>query len=104
MEVIETDRNGYREVFSSTYHVFNSVDFNVLNEARCDQLLFLFFRDTKIRLGLIAGVKSKELHSPFSAPFGGFSFSKNDITIVQIEKAVDALLKYAADKGYQHIH
>ena len=104
MEVIETDCNGYREIFSSTYHIFNSVDFNVLNEARCDKVLFLFFKDTKIRLGLIAGVKSKEMHSPFSAPFGGFSFLKNDITIAQIEVAVDALLKYAAEKKYQNIH
>lgn len=104
MEIIDAGFNGYSEVFPSAYHVFNSAAFNVLNEARCEQLLFLIFKDTKNRLGLIAGVKNNELYSPFSAPFGGFSFVKEDVTISQIEASVDLLIGYAADKGFSHIH
>ena len=104
MEIIETGIGAYKEIFPNTYHQFNSPDFNVLNESRCDQLLFLVFKDTKNRLGLIAGIKGNELYSPFSAPFGGFSFVREDIGIAQIESAVEALMEYMAAKGYEAIH
>lgn len=104
MEIIDAGFNGYNQVFPATYHVFNSVGFNVLNEARCEQVAYLVFKDTKNRLGLIAGVKNNELHTPFSAPFGGFSYVREDITIAQIEAGVDALVEYAAGKGYKSIH
>lgn len=104
MEIISTDFNGYSQVFPSPYHIFNSVEFNVLNQARCDELLFLVFKDTKNRLGLIAGVKGEELHSPYSAPFGGFSYVRDDISIAQIEAGVDALIQFAVDKGIKSIH
>jgi hypothetical protein len=104
MEIIETSFGAYKEIFSNTYHQFNSADFNLLNEARCGQLLFLVFKDTKNRLGLIAGVKNNELYSPFSAPFGGVSFVREDVGIAQIEAAVEALLEYASAKGHKAIH
>ena len=104
MEVSEAGVSGYRQVFRSPYHRFNSADFNALNEIRCDELIYLVFKDTKNRLGLIAGVKSNELYTPFSAPFGGFSFVREDISIDQIEAGVEALIQYATDKGYGAIH
>lgn len=104
MEVFDAGFQGYKQVFSTPYHIFNSADFNKLNEANCEQVLFLIFKDTKNRLGLIAGVKNNELHTPFSAPFGGFSFLKEDVTILQIEACVEALTTYAADKGFKRIH
>ena len=104
MEVIDVGFNGYNQVFPSTYHQFNSADFNALNEARCDQLLYLVFKDTKNRLGIIAGVKGSALHTPFSAPFGGFSFIREDISISQIEAGVEALIQFAIDRKYGAIH
>ena len=104
MEVIDVGVNGYKQVFPSTYHQFNSAEFNLLNEARCNQLLYLVFKDTKNRLGLIAGINGNELYTPFSAPFGGFSFVREDISIDQIEAGVEALIQYATDKGYGAIH
>ena len=104
MEVSEAGVSGYRQVFPSPYHRFNSADFNALNEERCDELTYLVFKDTKNRLGLIAGLKSNELYTPFSAPFGGFSFVREDISIDQIEAGVEALIQYATDKGYGAIH
>ena len=97
MEIIDAGFNEYKQVFPTTYHLFNSADFNVLNEARCEQIIYLVFNDTKNRLGLIAGIKNNELYTPFSAPFGGFSFVREDVTIVQIEACVDLLIRYAAD-------
>jgi hypothetical protein len=104
MEVSDLGFDGYKQVFPSPYHRFNSADFNFLNKVRCDQMLFLVFKDTKNRLGLIAGVKGTALHSPFSAPFGGFSFVREDVSIAQIEAGTEALIRYAVDKGYHSIH
>lgn len=104
MEIIETDSEEYRQIFPSTYHLYNSVDFNLLNEERCDKLLFLVFRDSRNRLGLIAGLKNNELYTPFSAPFGGFSFLKENTTLLQLEACVDALLLYVKNSGYSGIH
>ena len=103
MEVTESGVDGYSQVFPTTYHHFNSADFNALNQANCDELLYLLFKDTKNRLGLIAGVIGNELRTPFSAPFGGFSFVREDISIDQIEAGVDALIQYATGKGYTSI-
>lgn len=104
MEIIDAGSKEYHQVFPSAYHVFNSAGFSVVNEARCEQVVYLIFKDTKNRLGLIAGVKNNELHTPFSAPFGGFSYVREDVTITQIEAAVDALIDYAAGRGYNRIH
>jgi hypothetical protein len=104
MEIFETDSNEYRQIFPSTYHLYNSVDFNLLNEEKCDALLFLLFKDSRNRIGLIAGVKENELYTPFSAPFGGFSFLKETTTLLQLEACVDALLLYIKEKGYKGIH
>jgi hypothetical protein len=103
MEITEASPREYNQAFFSTYHIFNSVEFNVLNESKSEQLLFLIFKDTKIRLGLIAGVKAKSLYSPFSAPFGGFSYLKEDVTIAQMDASVDALQHYATGR-VQSIH
>ena len=104
MEIIDAGSKDYNQVFPSAYHVFNSAGFNILNQARCQQVVYLIFKDTKNRLGLIAGVNNNELHTPFSAPFGGFSYVREDVTIAQIEAAVDALIEYAAGRGYKNIH
>ena len=104
MEVLEVGSKAYKDLFPDPYHGFNTTCFNELNEARCDQLLYLVFKDTRNRLGLIAGVKGKDLHSPFSAPFGGFSFVREDISIGQLEAGIEVLTRYAADKGFQSIH
>jgi hypothetical protein len=104
MELFETDAEGYRQIFPLTYHLYNSVDFNLLNAERCEKMLFLVFRDSRNRVGLIAGIKDNELYSPFSAPFGGFSFVKENTTILQMEGCVEALVKYVLENGYSAIH
>jgi hypothetical protein len=104
MEIFETDAEEYGKIFPSPYHCYNSVSFNLLNEERCEKLLFLVFKDSKNRLGLITGLKNKELYSPYSAPFGGFSFVKDSISLLQLDACVDALLAYIKHKGYEGIH
>jgi hypothetical protein len=103
MEIIETSPENYGMVINKPYHCYNSVAFNVLNQDKCPDLKFLLFNSKKIRLGLIAGITDGVLNSPFSAPFGGFSFIDSDIAISHIDEALVSLNTYCAEHNIQGI-
>jgi len=103
MEITEVDWKEYNSIFSKPYHVFNSAAFNHINERKCEEVKFLVFKDTKYRVGFVAGVRNNQLISPFSAPFGGFTFLKEDIQIRQIEEAITLLEEYAKSNGLNAI-
>jgi len=95
MEIIKLSTKDYKSIFTDPYHVFNKLDFNLLNaEARGIEILCLGFKTKKYKLGLIGGIVDKKLRSPFSAPFGGFSYSKEDISLETIDEALGLLLEY----------
>ena len=98
MEIIETTIKDYIFLFPNPYHCFNAVNFNELNKYKCDEIKYLIFKDNKVRLGLILGFKENKLISPFSAPFGGFSFFDDEIQIQKIEEAIVELDKYCKEK------
>ena len=103
MEVVEVSAQSYFDAFPNPSHVFNSMDFNALNESKCDAVYYLLFKDSKIRLGIIFGVRNNLLTSPFSAPFGGFEASSLDIRLQQIDAALQALEVWATTKNFDAI-
>lgn len=100
MEIIETTAKEFKGVFDNPYHVFASIQFTELNKEKYDQVIYLFFKGTKIRLGLTLARRKNEIYSPVSAPFGGFVVNKSDISINAIDQAVDALVKWVQQKGF----
>lgn len=97
MKLIAVDRKEYNEVISAPLTVFHSAAFNLLNEHKCYALHFFLFKETKFRLGLIAGLKDGVLASPFSAPYGGFVPVGGNIRIEHYLESVNALLDYSAN-------
>lgn len=95
MELIIVDSKEYKNYFNSTYHIFNSVEFSELNKDKVEELYYFVFKDSKVRLGIIFGKRGNTLYSPFSAPFGGFSYIKDDISIDFIDNAILLLQDYA---------
>lgn len=93
MEIQRVDSLEYKNYFPSTYHIFNSVLFSELNKDKCCELHYLLFKDSKVRFGIILGEKDEFLCSPFSAPFGGFCFNRNE-RIEYFEQAVALLREY----------
>ena len=87
MEIIEVSDKEYAVIFPAPYHVFNTAAFNALNSYKCDHVSYLVFKDSKVRIGLILGEKVNMAYSPFSAPFGGFSFLSNQLRQQRIAKA-----------------
>lgn len=104
MEVREVSAKEYRAVIANPTIIFNSVDFNLLNSDKCEEIKFLLFKDTKIKMGICGGVREKTFYSPFSAPFGGFSFTNNNIDFDFLDSAIETFEKYLFSAGLQKIH
>ncbi|MBN2281976.1 MAG: hypothetical protein JXQ65_15445, partial [Candidatus Marinimicrobia bacterium] len=58
----------------------------------------------KYRLGLTGGVRERIFHSPFSAPFGGFVFLKEDIRIPFIDRAIQLLIEWTDEHNLSAIN
>ena len=100
MEILEVSREHYTGFFTKPSHNFNAAAFNALNSYKCEQVFYLVFKDSKVRLGIIFGVRNNNLNSPFSAPFGGFESVNDDIRLSQIDEALKALEDWAKLKTF----
>ena len=103
MEIVEVTSGEYQLGMPYPYHVFASAAFNDLNAHKCESVHYLLFKDKKVRLGIIGGVKDGTFYTPFSAPFGGFVYGKNDIKIQLIDEAITLLHQWLKDKGLRSI-
>ena len=101
MEIFEIDSKQYADIFSKPSHLFNAAAFNSVNAYKCEQVYYLIFKDTKVRLGIIFGLRTNKLISPFSAPFGGFESTSDDIRLQQIDAALEALTVWAKAKKFE---
>lgn len=99
MRVNEVTADEYCTVIAKYPHIFNTVDFSLLNSGKANKLHFLLFCNHSTRFGLILGERDNScLYSPFSAPFGGFSSNKPQ-QFDAIDDAVVALKDYGAECG-----
>ena len=96
MEILEVTPEVFDKTFPNPRHIFNSGAFSKLNETRFEKVYYLIFKDTKIRMGIIFGLKDKVLLSPFSATFGGFEFVSDDVKLYQIDSALHSLFTWAS--------
>ena len=103
MEAIEVSNKEYMSTFTAPYHVFNTASFNELNSYKCENVWYLLFKDSKTRLGLILGQNGDMAMSPFSAPFGSFSFLTHDLHQQHIDEALDLLDNFLVSKSLNAI-
>ena len=76
-------------------HVFNTPGFAALNAHKAERLHCLTFSDeSRLRYGIILGEREGWLLSPFSAPFGGFSYCRAP-HLESLDAAAECLLDYA---------
>jgi hypothetical protein len=98
MIITEVTPQQYGAVLTQVPHPFNTVAFNELNARKCAALHHLLFTDRKVRGGIILGETDGKLISPFSAPFGGFTFTRNQ-RANYVDDMVSALVGYAQSCG-----
>lgn len=103
MELLVVDKDEYHKVVDGAYNVFNGALFNDVNSKKADEVYYFLFKEGKYRLGLVVGLKNSTILSPFSAPFGGFSYLRDDVRINHIEGALEALESWAASNKINEI-
>jgi len=103
MKVEEIDSQVFREIFNRPLFPYESVDFNLLNRYKCEELKFLLFSSENQKIGLIAGIKGNSLLCPFSAPFSCFSFQDESVRINYIYDSVVVLDEYCINNKIGNI-
>ena len=93
--LVETDIISYRQFFPVDPNPFISEKFIGLNSYKVDRVVRLADNGSQPVIGLVAGIKNGILKSPFSAPFGGFHFRKENIYSGEIDRFLQLLSDYA---------
>ncbi|MBE0675960.1 MAG: hypothetical protein IH591_14985, partial [Bacteroidales bacterium] len=96
--LVETDISTYRRYFPVDSNPFISERFIELNRDKVDRIIRLVDESGEPVIGLVAGIKDGILKSPFSAPFGGFHFRKENIYISEIDRFLHLLSDYATSR------
>ena len=104
MEILEVNASEYNRIIPNPYHVFGSAAFNEHNKGKCDRVHYLLFKDSKYRLGLVGGVIDQHFYSPYSAPYGGFSFLSEEIRLNQIDECIEILNNWANQNNISSIN
>lgn len=99
----EVDSKSYARFFPSNPHPFISGPFLELNKGKCERIIRLVEEKEKPGMGLVAGIKQGVIHSPFSAPFGGFHFRKEVMYISEMDTFLDSIKKYIQLQGLSGI-
>lgn len=104
MEIVITDAGRYAGEFPMEWSgLYNCASFAQLNAGKCERVFFLLFTEGgKVRLGIVCGLRSGRLLSPFSAPFGGFSV-KGRVRLEFYYQAVELLRGFASVAGASEI-
>jgi hypothetical protein len=101
--LIDLELKEYSRYFPSAPHPFISEPFIELNKSKTQKIVRLVEDTQKPPLGLIAGLKNDVLHSPFSAPFGGFHFRKEIMYISEIDRYINSLKEYIISEGIKGV-
>lgn len=99
--LIEVDAKTFEQYFCNEAHPFNSNAFIELNKAKVEKIVRLVENTDKPEIGLLAGISNNMLLSPFSAPFGGFHFKKENMYSDKIDAFILALKEYIRSKNYK---
>lgn len=99
MKAFRISPEEYATLFPTPSHLYNSVEFNLLNAPKCDDVHFVALRDdrAKTRFGVILGRRGTMLRSPFSAPFGGLEVISKQHAGQYVE-AINALRAYGLER------
>lgn len=97
------DTKTFREYFPTDPHPFVSPQFIALNSRKTDEVVYLTGAENDIVIGIVAGIKDKTLLSPFSAPFGGFHFRRENVYIGDIDRFLNSLKEYIIKRELDRI-
>ena len=92
--IIEISPKQFKHFFPKDPHPFISEEFLILNKGKVDKIVHLVEDQTKVQIGLAAGIKDGVFNTSFSSPFGGFHYRKESIQVSAIEQFLEQLTNY----------
>lgn len=96
MELIQVDAREFANVLPAQGNIYSSVPFTELNRHKCREVAYLLFRDTRLRGGLVTGLRDGIWRSPFSAPFGGLVLSRTQ-RVEEVEEMYRLAIEFACN-------
>ena len=102
MKAIEVSSTEYKN-YNFESHIFNNPNFIEFNKEKCSKIIFLIFKDSKVRFGMPIGIKENIIKCPFSAPFGGIAYKNQKIKSNAFYLALEALKFYGKLNNYDSI-
>jgi hypothetical protein len=93
----------YARIFQKPMHIYISVPFNDTVRLKCEECFCLLMHENKVKIGLMGGIQGKAFLSPYSAPFGGFSFLDDEVKLSSIINAIDLVETYMRGAGLNKI-
>lgn len=100
MEIEEVQWSLYKQIIKAKY-IFNIAEFNELNKAKVDELIYLLFKEKKYRFGICIGRRNNDYLCPFSAPFGVLEPVKLPVSVGYYDDAIKAMNEYLLQKSAQ---
>lgn len=97
--LIDVGAKVYNQKFPDSPHPYISGPFIGLVKRKVDRIVWLIEDQEKVSIGLVAGIKGKEMISPISSPFGGFHFRHDNILIREIDGFISQLISYAISQN-----
>lgn len=99
MSWAEISKEEYTSLFKNKYlSVFDSPQFADINHHRCDKVVHIVYKNSKVRFGLIGGVVENVLKLPFSAPYANITPSSNNEKLAHYCDALKELNNYIKEK------
>ena len=99
----DISKKQYRKHFPSDPHPYISDGFLGLVENKAERMLRLVEANGDVLLGIIAGVKDNGVYSPFSAPFGGFHYSHEELFYADIFSFLIHLQEFIVEQKFNQI-
>ncbi|GAA4828409.1 hypothetical protein GCM10023331_11800 [Algivirga pacifica] len=95
----------YHKLLPKAAHAYNSTAFHQRHQHLAEEVIYLVFEDadSKVVGGIIMGKKKDALLSPYSAPFGGFTFLKVPSTSL-LQDCIQALRLFAKSQSISIIN
>lgn len=103
MELYAVGREEYDKIVQKSKYSYNETWFHELNKEKVDELHYLLFKSKKYKFAIIAGVSNGVMKFPYSAPFSLFEKLNPDISIEDMEQALDLLENFCLDRNIHKI-
>lgn len=102
--LIEVSAKEFKHRFAADAHPFISEKFLTINIRKTNKIVRLIEDQSKVSIGLVAGIKNNVFDTSFSSPFGGFHYKNENLYISTIDEFLGLLITYFESTGITKAH